>query len=132
MERRFVRKTGDRVFGGVCSGLADYVNMDRSMVRLIALVGIVLSGMLPGILLYILCVIIVPSDAQYSGGYSEEEDAPVNNGGNNRFVVGFILIGFGIFLLARMFFNWLDWRYVFAGLMILGGIYLLSQNRRGN
>ena len=68
MERRFYRKINDRIIGGVCSGLADYIGMDKSIVRLLALVAIIASGVFPGLIAYFICVLIVPYDVQaYQG-----------------------------------------------------------------
>lgn len=142
MERRFVRKSNDKVFGGVCSGLAEFVSVDKSLVRLLTLVGIVASGGLPGIFLYLLCVVIVPNDTQADDHHSENrysqstpnysayETHPNNSSGNSRIVLGVVLVAAGVFVLSRMFFNWLDWRYVLAGVLIFGGAYMLFGNRR--
>ena len=41
--KRLVRRTDDRMIGGVCSGLADYFGVDVTLVRLIAVVGTVIG-----------------------------------------------------------------------------------------
>lgn len=145
MERRFLRNSRDKVLGGVCSGLALYVGADVTLVRLITLFGIIASGVLPGLLLYVICVIIVPLDIHAGGGYnaggneqggysgyetyqSNSYGPPSNNG---RYVVGIGLIVVGVYLFARMFFGWLDFRYVFAGLLILGGLFMIFNSGRG-
>ena len=148
MERRFLRKSNDRVIGGVCAGLADYFDVSRSLVRLLALIGIMASAVIPGLFLYFLCVIIVPYDTQAKGGssytdnsyqtsytesnnYTEDRGYDSNRGsGNSRLVIGVLLIAAGIFFFARMFFGWLDWRYIFAGLLIIGGAYMIFGNKR--
>ena len=57
MGKKLYRNTGNKMIAGVCSGLADYINIDPTIVRLIfALVG--LSG--TGILAYLVCAIIIP------------------------------------------------------------------------
>ena len=40
---RLVRRTDDRMIAGVCSGVADYLGVDVTLVRLIAVVGAVLG-----------------------------------------------------------------------------------------
>ena len=146
MGRRFYRKINDKIIGGVCSGLADYIGMDKSIVRLLAFVAILASGVLPAIV-YFLCVIIVPYDVQanrgshydnhdYGHSYHEEstfaDDREYGEPGNgrSRVIFGTLLIAAGVFLLARMFFAWLDWRYVFAGLLVISGLYMLFDGRR--
>jgi len=41
--KRLVRRTDDRMIGGVCSGLADYFGVDVTLVRLVAVVGTVVG-----------------------------------------------------------------------------------------
>ena len=41
--RRLVRRTDDRMIAGVCSGIADYLGIDPTIVRLAAVVGTVLG-----------------------------------------------------------------------------------------
>ena len=57
MNKKIYRNTENKMIAGVCSGLAEYINIDPTIVRLIwALVG--LSG--AGILAYLICAIIIP------------------------------------------------------------------------
>jgi len=141
MEKRFYRKMNDKILGGVCSGLAEYIGMDKSVVRLLALVAIMATGILPGLFVYFLCVLIVPYDVQayqsphfdsqgqdrgyYGEDHYEHEYRESWNTDSSRKLIGALLIAAGVFLLARMFFDWLSWRYLFAGLLIVGGLYIL-------
>ncbi len=57
MEKKLYRNTQSKMLAGVCSGLAEYVNIDPTIIRLIwALVG--LSG--AGIVAYLVCAMIIP------------------------------------------------------------------------
>ena len=57
MGKKLYRNTEQKMFAGVCSGIADYINIDPTLVRLLwALVG--LSG--AGIVAYIICALIIP------------------------------------------------------------------------
>ena len=57
MEKKLYRNSQNRMVAGVCSGLAEYLNIDPTIVRVIwALVG--LSG--AGILAYLVCALIIP------------------------------------------------------------------------
>ena len=57
-ENKLVRSQSDRMFFGVAAGIAEYVNLDPVIVRLI-FVLLALSGG-PGILIYIIMAIIMP------------------------------------------------------------------------
>ena len=52
--RRLYRLTYDKHIGGVCAGLAKYLDVDVTLVRVITLAVAVLTGILPGILVYLL------------------------------------------------------------------------------
>ena len=57
MEKKLYRNTANKVIAGVCAGLAEYLNIDPTIVRVIwALVG--LSG--AGFLAYLVCALIIP------------------------------------------------------------------------
>ena len=59
MEKRLYRSRSERMLAGVCGGIAEYLNIDPTIVRLVfALVS--LSG--PGLLLYLIAAIIIPED----------------------------------------------------------------------
>jgi len=56
---RLVRRTDDRMIAGVCSGVADYLGVDVTLVRLIAVVGAVLGfGTL--IVAYLVAWVLMP------------------------------------------------------------------------
>jgi phage shock protein PspC (stress-responsive transcriptional regulator) len=60
MEKRFLRDPENRVFAGVCSGLANYLNVDANIVRFITIILFFISG--GGILLaYIAVAIFIPT-----------------------------------------------------------------------
>ena len=57
MEKKLYRSSHNRIIAGVCSGIAEYLNIDPTVVRVIwALVSI--SG--AGILAYLVCALIIP------------------------------------------------------------------------
>lgn len=57
MEKKLYRSTSNKIIAGVCAGLAEYINIDPTIVRVIwALVG--LSG--AGLIAYLVCALIVP------------------------------------------------------------------------
>ena len=64
--RRFVRNTQDRVLGGVCSGIADYMDWDTTWVRVVAVL-LLLFGVGSPVLVYVVLWIVVPSDLSVFG-----------------------------------------------------------------
>ena len=67
-KNRLYRDSSDKVVGGVCSGLANYLNVDPAIVRLLFAI-ITFGGFGTGIFLYILFWIILPErDLDHYGG----------------------------------------------------------------
>lgn len=58
-KRSFYRDTNDKMLGGVCAGLANYINVDPAIVRLLFAI-LTFGGFGAGFLLYILMWIILP------------------------------------------------------------------------
>ena len=58
--KRLIRRQNDKKLSGLCAGIADYVNIDVTVVRLIVLTIVILSGVFPGLLLYIIASVITP------------------------------------------------------------------------
>ena len=57
MEKKLYRNPNNKMLAGVCSGLAEYINIDPTVIRVIwALVG--LTG--TGIIAYLICALIIP------------------------------------------------------------------------
>ena len=53
-------KSSDKMIAGVCSGFAEYFGFDPTMVRLAYAVLTIFSAGFPGILLYIVAMIVMP------------------------------------------------------------------------
>lgn len=58
--RRAYRSETDRVFAGVLGGFAEYLNLDSTLVRVGYVLFTVFSGFGPGILLYIVALVLMP------------------------------------------------------------------------
>ena len=57
MEKKLYRNTSNKMLAGVSAGLAEYINIDPTVIRLIwALIG--LTG--AGILAYLIAAIVIP------------------------------------------------------------------------
>lgn len=59
--KRLVRRSDDRMVAGVCSGVADYLGVDVTLVRLVTVVGAIFGfGSL--ILAYVVAWALLPED----------------------------------------------------------------------
>lgn len=58
MKKRLYKSTTDKRIAGVCGGIAEYMNVDSTVVRLVAI--LLLFGCGSGLLAYIVAAIIMP------------------------------------------------------------------------
>lgn len=59
-KKRLYKSRKNKIVGGVCGGLAEYLNMDPTIVRIIAGVLCLVKGI--GLLVYIIACIVMPYD----------------------------------------------------------------------
>lgn len=63
MERK-LRRSNDQMIAGVCAGIAEYLGLDATLVRVAYVILSVLSAGFPGTLLYIILWMIMPRENQ--------------------------------------------------------------------
>lgn len=61
LRKRFVRPRDGRMVAGVCAAIANYFNINVVIIRLI-LIFLLLPGGLPGLIPYLICWVIIPSE----------------------------------------------------------------------
>ena len=62
MEKKLYRSRTDKKVCGVCGGLAQYLNMDVSIMRLIVILLILFAG--GGLIAYIICALVIPEEPE--------------------------------------------------------------------
>ena len=60
MERKLYRSRTDKKICGVCGGLAQYLNMDVSIMRLLTVLLTLFVG--GGLIAYLICALIIPEE----------------------------------------------------------------------
>ena len=60
MNKKLYRSTTNEKIAGVCGGLAEYLNIDATVVRLIWALLILCAG--TGLLAYIVCALVIPEN----------------------------------------------------------------------
>ena len=152
MKERLYRSRIDRVFGGVCSGLSQYLNLDPILVRVIFIILSIINGL--GFLLYIVLWIVVPEDPNFfefktnmgnpepPKGQSANENSTntdtntkydfssatfpqKKNGSSGRIIVGVLFIGLGFLFFVDRIFPYFDFEDFLPILFIIVGIALL-------
>ncbi|MGL5785648.1 MAG: PspC domain-containing protein [Bacteroidales bacterium] len=60
MHKKLYRSMTDKMISGVCGGLAEYFDVDPTIIRLLAVLLTFVTGIFPCIIAYIIAMIIVP------------------------------------------------------------------------
>lgn len=58
--KRLIRDRKDRMIAGVCGGIARYFNIDSTVVRLLFVLIVFVTGFVPALIFYIVAWMIVP------------------------------------------------------------------------
>ena len=58
--KKLYRSRSNTMISGVCGGLAEYIGMDPTVVRLLYVLLSLFSAAFPGLILYIIAMFIIP------------------------------------------------------------------------
>ncbi len=58
--RKLTKSKSDRMISGVMGGIAEYLQIDSTILRLIWIAFVAFTGFIPGILAYAVATVIVP------------------------------------------------------------------------
>lgn len=58
--RRLTRSNRNKMIAGVCGGLAEYLDMDPTLMRVLYILVSVLSAAFPGVIAYIVLMFLMP------------------------------------------------------------------------
>jgi phage shock protein C len=58
--KRLYRSTDNKMAGGVIGGIGEYFDVDRVLLRLLYAAVTVFTGLIPGLVLYVAALFIVP------------------------------------------------------------------------
>ena len=160
MQNRIYRSRTDRMLFGVCGGLAKYLGIDPTIIRVV-FVLLAFSGV--GILAYIIMAFIVPLESSKKEepkdvieenvediketatklGYEirdtftgtdkdkNEEDAKIQERRRNALGIIIIVVGVICLLGALNIFHWINWWGTVGALVLIGlGVLLIVGLRR--
>jgi len=60
MSKKLYRSSTNKIFGGIIGGMGEYFDIDPTLLRLLWLVIVLATGVVPGIFAYIISIFIVP------------------------------------------------------------------------
>ncbi len=156
MQRRLERSSTNRVVAGVCGGLADYLAIDATLVRVFFVIATVITAFL-FLLVYIVLLILMPLPGQrppiddlwpsartgdptdpaaVAAAEGETPRAAQRTNGHDvdrrRNTIGYVLVALGfVFLLGNLgAFRFVQWQLIWPAVLIALGVLLLVQRSR--
>lgn len=61
MEPKKLYRSNNRIFGGVCAGIAEYFNIDPTVIRILYLILSLFTVGFPGLIIYLILLLIIPN-----------------------------------------------------------------------
>ena len=58
--KKLYRSKKNRMLAGVCGGMAEYFNMDPTVMRIIWVVASLLLAAVGGVIAYVICALLIP------------------------------------------------------------------------
>lgn len=156
MSRRLERSKSNRVVSGVCGGLAEYLAIDATLVRVFFIIATIITAFL-FLLVYIVLLILMPLPGQRppiddlwpnarTGDPTTPAAAPAAEGeapsaaprvnghdvDRRRNTIGYVLVALGlVFLLGNLgAFRLVQWQVIWPAVLIALGVLLLVQRTR--
>jgi phage shock protein C len=142
VHNRLYRSRSDRMLFGVAGGMAEWLDLDPSLVRLVWALLIVAGGV--GLLLYIIAAIVIPEepvgatratagagtgageDADWEARHAARRAARNERRGNGAMIFGLFLVLVGAWFLIDRYVN-IDSALIFpAVLIVIGGALVIG------
>lgn len=136
------RSTRESMIGGVAGGLAEYLKIDVTLVRILFILLVLVGG--GGVVLYVILWIVLPEDKKlYFNNSNSQTMEDMNEKGNaadsgmpqneqkfrkkddGSLIAGLILISLGIIFLVIRYFPRIDFGDLWPVILIVIGIVLL-------
>ena len=73
--KKLYRSRDNKVIAGVMGGVGEYFETDPVLIRLIYLVITIFSGVVPGIIVYLIAILIVPMRPVLIAEVKQEDDS---------------------------------------------------------
>lgn len=129
--KRLYRSQSNKMISGVCGGIADYFEVDPTLIRLIVVAIALFGGV--GLLAYIAAIFIIPTNPDESPSENTSESLIKDK----SLFWGSLLIILGLFFLLRqtgLFYGFefwhVPWQMIWAAFLIIIGLYLLLNRKK--
>lgn len=137
MDKKLYRSKTQVALGGVCGGIAEYFDVDVTIIRLLFVLLFFMAG--TGFLFYLIAWIIIPenpyqiNEQDYKSNSNGDNPSmgkkpnQVNKKRNNAEIFGWILIGFGALFLIKVFIPWLSFNVFWPIVLIVLGLAIIMK-----
>jgi phage shock protein C len=142
---RLYRSRTDSMIGGVAAGLAEYLNADPALVRIVWAILVVVTGG-AALVVYIVAWIVVPEEpaaepttdpvtgeaiAPTGEPAAVPSSTPSGPGGQAGVVIGIGLVVVGLWFLLREYLPEIDWALIWPLVLVgIGALVLVTSMRR--
>jgi phage shock protein C len=123
MDKKLYRSRKNSMIGGVCGGLGEYLNVDPTIMRLVAVLLIFADGI--GLIAYIIAWIIIPRNPEL-----EAEIVTSQRSELSWLLPGLALILLGLIFLLNNLVSWFRFSYLWPLVLIVLGIIILVRSQR--
>jgi phage shock protein PspC (stress-responsive transcriptional regulator) len=139
------------MIGGVCGGIAEYFDVDSTLVRLLTVLVVLLGG--AGVIAYIIAWIVIPKNPEQESDekfekrekikekikkgaenvieevkeHFESKESNHHTERNRRIWGGIIVIIIGVIFLSGSLFHWVVWSNLWPLIVIALGIIIMVQ-----
>lgn len=123
MERKLYRSRTNSMIAGVCGGLGEYLSVDPTILRVVAVLLIFAKGI--GLWAYLIGWVIIPRRP-----VMEAEVVAPEKSEFNRILPGLALILIGLIFLLNNLIPWFRFGYLWPLILIALGVALLIKSQK--
>lgn len=123
MEKKIYRSRTNSMIAGVCGGLGEYLNVDPTILRVVAVLLIFADGI--GVLAYLIGWVVIPRRPEMEAEVVTSERSELG-----RLLPGLALILIGLIFLLNNLIPWFDFSYLWPVILIVLGVALLLKARK--
>ena len=123
MEKKLYRSRTSSMIAGVCGGLGEYLNVDPTILRVVAVLLIFAKGI--GLLAYLIGWIVIPRRPEMEAEVVTSERSELS-----RLLPGLALIVIGLIFLVNNLIPWFRFSYLWPVVLIVLGVALLLKTQK--
>ena len=123
MEKKLYRSRTNSMIGGVCGGLGEYLNVDPTILRVVAVLLIFADGI--GLLAYLIGWLLIPRRSEMEAEVVTSERSELS-----RLLPGLALIVIGLIFLVNNLIPWFRFSYLWPVVLIVLGVALLLKAQK--